>query len=123
MYDQNLLVGLQETLDAFPRIEQQTSAGTRCFEDAGGRRKAGLGHAAPIDVDDCTRRAVEGVVIAAVEMTEQLHIGGRTGVRVPTAASQQEGLVRECRRGLEEKLTHALFAIEQSIAEKPSVPV
>ena len=70
MRDQNLFVGLKKFFDADPCIGNQTGRRAGSFENARGWRKAVASHARPRDVQNRAWRAVKGVVVRCVNVTD-----------------------------------------------------
>src|SRR4051794_29269434 len=75
--DEHLALGLEEELDALPRIGHETRGGPGGLEHAGGRREPVTGHALAVHVQDGTRRGIEGVVV------RREHVPGVADVRGP----------------------------------------
>ena len=116
--DQHLPPGLEEQLDALPGVGDEAGAGAGRLEDPRGRREAVAGHAVAADVEHRRGRAVEGVVVARVDMAEIAR-------RCPGAA----GRPSRCRRAgssrrrqrcaaAEEELLDPRLAVGQPVAEE-----
>src|SRR6202011_4881548 len=63
-------------------------------------------------------RAVERIVIAAVDVTEQTYVGRRASRPVPAIAAQWEYFIGKAARRAEEEFAHARLAVRQAIAKK-----
>ena len=74
--DEDLAVGFEECFDALECVGDDAGARAGRLENARCGRKAVSGHALTVDVEHRQRRAIEGVVIARVDVTESMTFGG-----------------------------------------------
>src|SRR3954451_13768692 len=103
-----------------PLIGYQTSASPSRFENAGGRTEAVTGHALPADVQDGARRAVEGVVVACVDVSQVLHIRRHCFI-LPAIAAEQKLDLRALLGGGEEEVVNPSIAVRQAVAQKAEI--
>ena len=87
--------GLEEQLDALPRVGDEAGARAGGLEHARRRREAVAGHALAVDVQHGARRAVEGVVVAREHVARVAHVR-RHRLVVPAAAAEQEPAIGRC---------------------------
>ena len=76
-----------------------------------------VGHAVAGDVQHRERRAVEGVVVARVDVADVAHVR-RHRLVVPAVAAEQEAPLGQARGRLEEELLDPRLAVGQAVAEE-----
>ena len=113
---EDLVVGLEEEIDAAPGIGGEAGAGAGRLENAGRGREAGRGYVSAADVVHRARGDVEGVVIRGRNVAED---GGirRYGVLRPAGAAEQEPGLGETGGGVEEEGGDAGLTVGQAVAE------
>ena len=119
--DEDLAAGLEEQLDALPGVGDQAGAGAGGLEDAGGRREAVAGHALAADVQHGPRRAVEGVVVARVDVADVVARSAGIGLSPQPLPPSRNASSRQRGGGAEEELLDPRLAVRQAVAEEAEV--
>src|SRR4051812_29721689 len=117
---QDLFARLEKFFDAPPTVSDDARAGTRCFENAGGRRKTSRRHAVARDVENHLGARVEGVVVTREHVTQSLHVRGH-GLVLPSVSSEHEGLLWQSLGGSKEELLDTRFTVGQAIGQERKI--
>src|SRR4051812_3290182 len=75
--DEDLAIRGEETVDAGPRISNETRAGASGFKDTRGWGETDLGHGVAIDVEHHAGRRIHRIVIAGADMSDPTDVGGK----------------------------------------------